>query len=142
MTNTGNKDIKAIKSYLGADLFWYDEDGKLSGLHSGDNNSNSIKREWTIKVQVNWPMNGNLKAGQTQTYSLPFHSVKYDFVGIIYDIHSLVYSDVIPYWIDYGVFSGSWGKKNLPLYTPHFNYNNLIFYNAVRIPDFNPIENS
>ena len=141
VTNTGDKDIKAIKSCLGADLFWYDENGRLGGIHTGDNSDYSIKRSWAITVQVDWPINDRLKAGQTQIYSIPFHSVSYGFGGTTYNIYSLVYSDVVPYWISFSGFGDSWGRKNFDILTDRYA-NNLIFYNAVRIPDFNPVVSS
>jgi len=139
VTNTSDKNINAIKSYIGADLFWYDENGKLGGVHSGNHNPNydtSIGR--SLSQLVYWPMNGHLKSGQTQTYYVPFHSVKYEF-GSLYNIHSLVSSTVLPYWVDFSGFGGSWGnEKNF-----YFKFiNSLTWRDMAHIPDFNPIESS
>ncbi|MCL2474883.1 MAG: hypothetical protein FWF37_01940 [Chloroflexi bacterium] len=137
ITNTSNKDIKAIKSYIGADLFWYDENNELGGILSGDRNS-PIKGGWAITLQIDWPMNGLLKAGQTQTYSLPFCSVEYEFGSVTYNIHSLIDSNIMPYWVDFNSFGSSWGQKGFDIQTSTYTFH-FLFYNSVRIPDFNPI---
>lgn len=99
-TNTSKKSIKEVKWYCEFQISGYKENGE------------SFK-SFGYVLPLEWPLDDNWQAGKRQVMRIPIQCVEdKDKDDIEFMIHTLENGGVMPFWIKYTGFGGSWGDKN------------------------------